>query len=142
MRSGAARPEQARERDAERGEDREHRRQADDRERQQPAEGLRVDQKGVADPIKAGEEIAEAEPPAASRPRRARRPNGRPPAPSISQTSDRKGQEQHRPGVERRQRQRRERAGGEARSAAAASPRPDTMRVDRAPSASRRRGEF
>ena len=59
-----ARPQQARQRDAERGEDREHCRQADDRDRQQPAEGRRIDQEGITDPIKAGEKIAEAEPPA------------------------------------------------------------------------------
>ena len=39
------------------------------RERQQPREGLGVDQEREADPVEAGDEIAEAEPPAARRPR-------------------------------------------------------------------------
>ena len=59
-----ARPQQARQRKAKRGEDRQHCRQAEDRDRQQPAKGRRIDQEGIANPIKAGEKIAEAEPPA------------------------------------------------------------------------------
>ena len=49
------------------GEDREPGRQRRDRERQQPAEGLGVDQERVADPVEPGDEIAEAEPPAGDR---------------------------------------------------------------------------
>ena len=92
MRVGAARPQQPRQRDAERREQREAGGQADDGKGQQPAERLGIDQKRMADPVKAGEEIAEAEPPAgdgrgghAAAPRPAAEP-------SISQTSDRKSE--------------------------------------------------
>ena len=57
----------ARQREAEAGVAGHAGRQRDDRERQQPAEDLGIDQKGVADPIEPGEEIAEAEPPAGDR---------------------------------------------------------------------------
>ena len=49
---GAARPEQPRQREAKAHVDRHRRRKPDDRDRQQPAEGLGVDQKRVADPVK------------------------------------------------------------------------------------------
>ena len=69
-----------------RGVEREIGRQAGDRDRQQPAEGLGIDQEGVADPVKPGEEIAEAEAPAGGR--RGQAPLQRPAAePSTSQTS-------------------------------------------------------
>jgi hypothetical protein len=61
---GAACPQKTRQRYGDSSEDRKPRRQADHREWQQPAEGGCVDQKGVADPIEAGEKVAEAEPPA------------------------------------------------------------------------------
>ena len=102
----------ARQRDAESSVDRRHRGQADHRERQQPAESRRIDQKGVADPIKAGDEIAEAEPPAG----RGRRRDAAPAADAgaVDQPDQRReGQKQDRPGIERRHRQRRQRAGGE-----------------------------
>ena len=105
-------PQGAGQRDAERGEEREHRRQADDRDRQQPAEGRRIDQKGIADPIKADEKIAEAEPPADA----GRRGDAAPAAGSgaVDQPHHgRKGQEQHRPEIQRRHRQCRRCAGGE-----------------------------
>ncbi len=102
----AARPDQPRQREPQRGKERQAGRQPDDRERQQPAEDLGVDQKRVADPIEAGEEIAEAEPPARGRRRHhaAEAPGGG----AIDQPDqDREGEERHRPHVERRQRQRR-----------------------------------
>src|SRR5579885_3301578 len=49
---------------ADRSVDRQHGRQPADGHRQQPAKRLGVDEKGVADPIKAGQEVAEAEAPA------------------------------------------------------------------------------
>src|SRR5271163_3646139 len=45
------------------GEDRKCSGQTDDRNRQQPTESRRVDEKSKADPIQAGKKIAEAEPP-------------------------------------------------------------------------------
>ena len=107
-----ARPEHARERQAEGRVAGHARRQRDDRERQQPAEGLGVDQKGVADPIEPGEEIAEAEPPAGDR--RARQSAEAAGRRAIDQPhQNREREEQHRPGVERRHRQHRYRARGE-----------------------------
>jgi hypothetical protein len=102
---GPARPQEARQRDAERDENRQPRRQADHGNRQQPAKGRRIDEEGIADPIKAGEKVAEAEPPpvvaAPVAPRQLPLP-----APSISQTSVGKVK-QDRPDVERRHGQRR-----------------------------------
>ena len=97
-------PKQARDAEAEAGVKRQIGRQANDGDRQQPAEGLGVDQEGVADPIKAGDEIAEAEAPADAR----RGPEVRPSASggTVDQPDQHgKGNEQHRPGIERRQRQ-------------------------------------
>src|SRR5262249_30521842 len=82
----------------------------DDRERHQPGELLRIHQEGDADPIKSGEEIAEAEPPSGSRgdADAADAPRGG----AIEQPhDDRHGQKHHRPEVERSERQRRNRAG-------------------------------
>ena len=59
-----AHPDQPRRGDAQGGVEREIGRQSGDRDRQQPAEGLGIDQKGVTDPVEAGEKIAEAEAPA------------------------------------------------------------------------------
>ena len=106
----ATRPNQACQHDAQRHVDRGDCGQADHRDRQQPAEGRSIDQKGVADPIKSGEEIAKTEPPAGCRGCRQAAP------PAHAYTVDqphqrRKCQEQNRPGVKRRHRQRRQGAG-------------------------------
>ena len=116
------RPQHPRHRHSERSKERKHRRQADDRDREQPAEGRRIDQEGVADPVEAGEEIAEAEPPA----RRRRDGDAAPAAQSGAvdePDQDRKGQEQNRPRVERRHRRRRQGAGGEGDQPTSPPPR-------------------
>ena len=116
-----ARPEQPRQREAEAGVAGHAGRQRDDRERQQPAEGLGVDQECVADPIKTGEEIAEAEPPAGDR--RARQSAAAAGRRAVDQPhQDREREEQHRPGIERRQRQRRQRARRECHQRAPPAP--------------------
>ncbi|MGY2931477.1 hypothetical protein ACVWZ6_001079 [Bradyrhizobium sp. GM6.1] len=60
-------PEQAGERKAHCREDRQIGRQAQHGERRQPGEYIGVDEEGVADPVEAGHEIAEAEPVAGKR---------------------------------------------------------------------------
>src|SRR5262249_42022415 len=85
--------------------------QRNDRERQQPAEGLGVDQKRMADPIEAGEEIAEAEPPAD---RGGREHSAEAAGRAVDEPDqDRKRNEGQRPNVGGRPRQRRGRAGKE-----------------------------
>ncbi len=67
-----------------------------DRNRQQPAEGLGIDQEGVADPVEAGEEISEAEEPAGDGGcKNSAEASG---GGAVDQPDrDRKGQEQERP---------------------------------------------
>ena len=121
-----ARPDQRASAEPQRREDRQAGRQRDHRERQQPAEGLGIDQERMADPIETGQEIAEAEPPArAGRRQHAAEPPRRRPVDQPDQ--DRKGDERDRPEVD----------GGSAsaderprrmRSGRAASPRPARSR--------------
>src|SRR5262249_61202803 len=97
----ASGPTQYRERNAKRGKQRETGRHQRDRERQQPAERLGVDQERVADPIEPGEEISESEPPARGRCRNEAAPAaGRRPVDEPDQ--DRERQERRRPYRERR----------------------------------------
>ena len=120
---GIPRPDQARQREAERREQREVGRQAEHRERHQPGKGRRIDQEGVAGPVQPGHEIAEPEPEARHRRRRHAAPfPGRRPVDQPDR--DRKRDEQHRPGIERRHRQRRQGARDQRDDAHASSPRP------------------
>ena len=99
-----------------------------------------LDQKGLGDPIKPGQEIAEAEP----EPGPGRRISARAPGcacwawqPSSSQTSSAEGEEQHRPGMDRRKGEHRDGAGndGKQRAARARQARDPSRR--RAPSKQR-----
>jgi hypothetical protein len=98
-------PEQAGQREACGGEQREIGRQAEHRERHQPGKRRRIDQEGVADPVKSDHEIAEPEPEARHRRRRHAAPS--PGSGAVDQPDrNRKGQKQHRPCIKRRHRQR------------------------------------
>ena len=125
---GVAGPEQARQRKADRGEQREIGGQAEHRERHQPGKGRCIDQEGVADPVKPRHEIAEPEPEAGHRRRRHAAPfSGRR---AVDQPDrDRKGQEQHRPCIERRHRERRQRAGHQRDGGALPSPGQDDRKT-------------
>ena len=114
-------PKNASQGDAERRIDGEQRRQADHRERQQPAEGRSVDQKGEADPIETGDEITETKTPAGRGRRTHAAPTGD--AGTVDQPDQRReSQKQYRPEIERRHRQRRQRAGDECDQTAPPAP--------------------
>ena len=93
-----ARPDEPREGKPQTGEEREISRQSRDSDRQQPSKSLGVDQEGIADPIEAGEEIAETETPAGYEgSHHAAEPPGEDAVHQPDQ--NRKGQEQHRPEI-------------------------------------------
>ena len=121
-------PQELRRGRAETPEEREAGRQPDHRHRHEPAEDVGFDEERLADPPEAGEEIAEAEPPAdgeggqeaahAAVPCVGDRPVDQP-------DEDREGDPEQREGEERRLRQRRNRAGREGYAAAAPPPGQD-----------------
>ncbi len=109
-------PDEARDRCGQPVIDREHHRQAEDGEGQRPEEGVAADEHRRAEPPEPAEEVAEAEEPAdpegrerASNRARARHATG----PVEKPDQDREGDESHGRNVDRRQTQRRQKAGGE-----------------------------
>ncbi len=118
-------PEEAGKGGAEGPEQRQTGRQDDHGKGHQPAEDVRLDEEGGADPPQAGQEEAEAEAPADDRRRHQPADEARPfrRGGAIDQPDkDREGQPEDRKGIKGRKRQRRKRAGGERDGEAAPAP--------------------